>query len=129
MIGIIESFTWLTLCIYFEARSQDIEGMKYVGHIVINRVRKEKKSVKEVVLRPYQFSWTNKNDPQGRIINDLDALYRAAEAATLVAEERLMGRDFFGVDHYFNWKQVSPSWKNSMVLVKRHGDHEFYRAK
>lgn len=127
-MSLVSNFMWLTLCIYFEARSEGVEGMVAVGHVILNRVEKRDISIESVVKQPSQFSWTLANDPQKRTVNDIDSLVRAAEAATKVCEERMDGKDFFGANHYFNWKQVLPEWAKSMKLVKRIGDHDFYKG-
>lgn len=128
MTSVITNFMWLTMCIYFEGRNQDMEGMVAVGHVIMTRVERRDASVKDIVLAPYQFSWTNKNDPQKRIINDINSLVRAANAATKVLEERLEGKDFFGADHYFNWKEVLPGWAKDMKFIARIKDHDFYKG-
>lgn len=127
-MSLITNFMWLTMCIYFEARNQSEEGMLAVGHVIMNRVEQRNASLEAVVRAPYQFSWTNKNDPQKRIINDMDALVKAANIATKVLEERMNGKDFWQADHYFNWKEVLPKWADKMTFIKRIDDHDFYKG-
>ena len=56
----------LALTIYGEARGESVEGMIAVGTVILNRVDRKGwmgKSVKEVCLKPYQFSCFLPTDP------------------------------------------------------------------
>jgi spore germination cell wall hydrolase CwlJ-like protein len=122
------NFMWFTLCLYFEARGEGLEGMIAVGHVIMNRVEARDITVKQVVLQPNQFSWTRGDDPQGRLVKDLEALVLAAQAASRVLAERMDGKDFFGANHYFNYNAVKPKWADRMHKVARIGEHDFYKG-
>ena len=70
----IENLVWFALCIYFEAMGEQQEGQVAVGHVIMNRVEKTGKSMKDVIIKPWQFSWLNQNRPP---VKDYNAFYRA----------------------------------------------------
>lgn len=56
----------LSLCCWREARSEGMFGKRGVAHTVLNRVRVNKffgHDIHSVVLKPFQFSSFNANDP------------------------------------------------------------------
>lgn len=60
----------LALCIYREARGEGFLGKRAVGCVVRNRVNAQSyfgHSYDAVILRPYQFSSFNQNDPNSTI--------------------------------------------------------------
>lgn len=116
---------WLAINIYHEARGESLEGQIAVGHVVMNRALKKHKTCKEIILQPWQFSWHNGNAFPP--ITDYDALRASCNAAEDVIEERLDGKNLFMADHYFNPHVVLPDWAKNMTLIKRIGNHDFYR--
>ena len=52
----IESIFWLALNLYHECRGEPLAGQIAVAHVVMNRAEKRGKSLREIVLQPYQFS-------------------------------------------------------------------------
>ena len=133
MNNIFENLLWLMLCVYFEAAGEPIEDKKKVGHVILNRVAKSDHSVKDVVLKPWQFSWLNNNKRPP--ITSYEALSECLEAVAMVCTERLDGKDFFGADHYYSPKSMIPknsvpSWVASMKeLVDETPGFKFYRYK
>jgi spore germination cell wall hydrolase CwlJ-like protein len=124
MNKLIEQSTWLAINIYHEARGEPLEGKIAVAHVTLNRLRKERKPVKEVILRPFQFSWANSKHPP---IRDYAAFIECQKAAMLCFEERLEGKDLFKVDHYYNPDKANPSWANKMTEIAVIGNHRFMR--
>lgn len=56
----------LALCIWREARGEGALGKRGVAHVICNRVAANKffgHDVQSVILKPYQFSSFNDNDP------------------------------------------------------------------
>lgn len=123
----IEQTTWLAICIYHEARGESTEGKIAVGHVILNRLRKEKVSVKEVVLRPWQFSWANKGSRPA--ITDYTALSESMKAAIACFSERLEGNNLSDADHYFANYITPPAWSRNMIQIAAIGKHIFYRSK
>ena len=125
MNSIIEQSTWLAINIYHEAQGEPFDGKVAVGHVVLNRLRKEEKSVKDVILRPMQFSWANggKRPP----IKDYSAFIDCQKAAIQCFEERLEGKDLFGANLYYNPQRCSPSWAKKATEVCVIGNHRFMK--
>jgi N-acetylmuramoyl-L-alanine amidase len=111
--------------LYHEARGECLEGQIAIGHVVINRALKSGATVKDVILRPYQFSWHNGNKYPP--ITDYESLSSCLNAAEKIIDERLSGKDLWRADHYFNPSIVLPSWAAKMKFIKRIGNHDFYR--
>lgn len=55
------------LCIWREARGCSLEAQRAIWHVLLNRARDNKqkygRNLIEVILKPYQFSSFNANDP------------------------------------------------------------------
>ena len=127
---LLEQITWLALCIYHEARGEEEIGRIAVGHAIMNRVAKRDMPIKKIVLQPWQFSWTNINVIEGKAlppVKNNTALIACLHSAFVCLIERLEGKDLYGADHYFNPAIVLPSWAESMTLIARIGNHDFYR--
>jgi len=124
----IEQITWLGLCVYHESQGETFDGQVAVAHTILNRVVQEDKSVKDVVLRPWQFSWANGNGGK-KPITDPIAFINCMKAAEKCLEQRLDGFDFYGVDHYYSTDIPEPYWVQGMKkFVKQIGKHRFYKA-
>ena len=122
----LKNFMWLTLCIYFEARGEPKEAQIMVGHVVMNRVKKDGLSIKEVVNEPWQFSWMNSNSSP--VIQDYNALYNCQDAAFEVLSQRLDGKDGFGADHYYDDSIEPPYWAEQMQVVGKVGRIYFFKS-
>lgn len=125
MKGLIEQTTYLAICIYFEARGESFEGKIAVGHVILNRLRKEKASVKDVIFRTWQFSWANQGAQPP--IKDYASFIECQQAALVCCQERMEGKNLFGADHYYNPELASPEWADKMVEVSVIGGHRFMR--
>jgi N-acetylmuramoyl-L-alanine amidase len=56
----------MALCIWREARGEGLLGKRGVGHVICNRVNVRSffgQDVSSVILKPYQFSSFNQDDP------------------------------------------------------------------
>jgi len=53
----------LTACLWAEARGEPTKGQAGVCNVILNRVRKRMaKNIRDVILAPQQFSWTDPAD-------------------------------------------------------------------
>lgn len=120
-VNLIIGIFYLTLNTYFEARSEEQLGQISVAHVVLNRAEQQNKTVKEVVLEPYQFSWTN-SEPKK--IDDPKALLQCF-ASSVIA---LQGYDFTQGSTYYHHKRIKPYWRKGLVLVADIGNHKFYKS-
>ena len=115
----------MAVCVYHEARGEPEEGKIAVCHVIMNRVIKRGKSIKEVVLQPYQFSWANGGARPA--INDYDSLEQCYQACIKCFDERAEGKTLERADHYFADYIKTPSWAKNMKKIKKIGRHVFFR--
>jgi spore germination cell wall hydrolase CwlJ-like protein len=130
--GEIADLDCLALNIYFEARSEPLDGKRAVGHVVLNRVRDTEfpESVCQVVRQGgenvrhgCQFSWWC----DGRSDRPVDTL--AWRESREVAWEVLRGatKDPTSGALWYHAEYVQPSWQDKMLKSRRIGQHIFYR--
>jgi len=125
----IDDLLWLAICLYHEARGESLEGKIAVCHVILNRADRHGPSlpVKDVVLKPMQFSWANHGSRPA--ISDYQALIDCAKAAETCRHRRRHSDDFFeGADHYYANYIDPPSWAKGMTMVKKVGRHIFFRS-
>lgn len=121
----------LTQAVYYEARSEPIDGQRAVAQVVLNRVRDRAfpHSVCGVVFQHparssgCQFSFTcdgAMNAPREP---------RAWDRARAVAEAALSGSVFapVGAAVFYHTQAVSPWWAPSLSRIGSIGSHIFYR--
>ena len=123
----------LSLNVYHEARGEPDEGQLAVAYVTLNRAERKSMAVCDVVVEPYQFSWTTGGvmmRAQGwtlmphMVPTDLKALEKAVKIAQLAMSRRLKdptaGALFYHADY------VSPAWKHTMTQIAAIGQHIFY---
>ncbi|MDW7771857.1 MAG: cell wall hydrolase [Desulfobulbaceae bacterium] len=120
-MGLFEGLLWLTLNIYHEARGETKIGQLAVAHVTLNRAMQKQQSLEEVVIAPYQFSWTF-----------LKNTYVPTEPAAFLdcmksALEALTSEDFTEGAIYYHREDVQPSWSENMTYINQYGSHKFYR--
>lgn len=116
--------------IYFEARSEAVEGMRAVGHVVMNRVASERfpDTVCEVVHQGgtrrhrCQFSWWC--DGRKEVIAEGHAWEDSREIATLVFWG--LSPDITGGALWYHADYVKPSWRKAFEEGPTIGHHVFY---
>jgi len=126
VIPVVPEATCLAMNIYYEARSDPIEGRLAVAWVTINRARGARTNICYEVFKPWQFSWTM--DPKhwgslpiGRAWED------AQHMAAIVLEPDMI--DFtLGADH-FHTTDIYPRWAPNLKRLDQYGSHVFYRAK
>jgi len=119
---------YLTLCIFYEARGESLEGKIAVGHVILNRSRERGLTVEEIVKEPYQFSWY-KPGIEHKIPQAADGeVSECFEAVTMLWSEIMDGKNLKGANHYFNPSKVNPSWAKSMLHITTIGNHKFFKG-
>jgi spore germination cell wall hydrolase CwlJ-like protein len=117
--------------IYFEARSEPVDGMLAVGHVVLNRVASKKfpDSVCKVVrqggerrLNRCQFSWWcdgRSDEPRNKV---------SWNASRLIAWFVYNGQtvDPTGGALWYHAEYVKPYWRTAFVTGPQIGRHIFY---
>ena len=123
----------LALNIYFEARSEPIEGQIAIAEVTLNRVASANypNDVCSVVLQENkdgcQFSWwcDGKSD-QPREHNSLRTSKALAEL--MLNEGRYITVIGNQATHYHS-NEVHPYWANDLHKIRRIGKHVFYKTK
>jgi hypothetical protein len=124
----------LALNIYFEARSESIEGQHAVGHVVMNRVADSSfpdticdvvKQGGEAKLNQCQFSWWCDGRPDTPVNQQAwsKSMLRALEIASGVVDDPTHGALWYHADY------VNPKWSKAMTMVTKIGQHLFYLSK
>lgn len=110
--------------IYFESKSESLQGQLAVGHVIANRAASGRfpSSYCGVVYQRSQFSFV-----RGRsmpYINKSSLQYRNAVAIAKIVDGELKPSPV-GNAMFFHARRVSPGWK--LTRVSTLGNHVFYR--
>ena len=117
--------------LYGEARGEGLAGIEAVANVIINRVKKAGwwgKTVKEVCLKPRQFSCWNKEDANAIKLNGDLSSEPIFDVCVRVARRALSGLlpdRTKGSTHYHNLS-VNPHWATGLVPNAQIGNHLFY---
>ena len=122
----------LTEALYFEARSETLEGQFAVGEVILNRVDSGKfpNSVCGVVtqgahrLNACQFSYNC--DGKAEYFSEAKAYARSGKLAKLLLDGR--ARVLTGGATYYHASFVRPSWARRFTQTAQIGRHIFYNA-
>lgn len=126
----------LARMIYGEARNCSKEEKIEIAYSAINRVNDGKKwngeTLREVILKPWQYSCFNKNDVNYEKLKAPEK--KVFEDCLKVADGVLEGKYSelnLGQTHYFNPKSANPKWTDKMKKIGKIGNskHEFYTEK
>jgi spore germination cell wall hydrolase CwlJ-like protein len=133
MEPVLLALACLSLNIYHEARGEPDTGQLAVAYVTLNRARSRNMDVCDVVVEPYQFSWTTGGvmmRAKGwtlmphRVPKEPEALQKAVQIAELAmsgrVEDPTRGALFYHADY------VWPHWRTSMTLIGAIGQHVFY---
>lgn len=126
---------YLAKTIWGEARGEGLKGMQAVANVIMNRVDRGGwygASVKDVVLKPYQFSCWNATDPNRKLLDVIDENTLNASGAMSVAEAALNGQlqDITGGATEYHNKKITPAWNwDKLEKTVQIGNHIFYRSK
>lgn len=121
--------------LWLEARGEGEQGMQAVMNVIMNRAGGDFSKTRSVVLKPKQFScWNGVSNPAKETVELSKSHGKEAPFKTAVklVDQAMKGRleDITnGATHYFNPKQVKPSWAKTMKFKARIGNHDFYEGK
>ncbi len=129
--GLMEEATCLAQAVYFEARSEPLEGQLAVAQVILNRVddRRYPNSVCEVVFQnermrhrcQFSFACDGRSDqPYER------RAWNIAKKIAIVAADGEWQDLSLQATHY-HAEYVSPYWQARMYQTARYGRHMFYR--
>ena len=121
----------LAEAIYFEARSENLQGQRAVAQVVINRV-KNPAYPDDVCGVVYQNKdWHNRCqftfacDRVKDVIRD-QAAWKVAKAVAAEYTSGKMWLDEIGAATHYHAQRVSPSWAKTMRHIKNIEGHAFY---
>lgn len=120
-IGFLEGLLWLTLNVYHEARGEEKIGQLAVAHVTLNRAMQRKQSLEEVVIAPYQFSWTFQKNTY--VPTEPKAFLECMKSALYA----MTSDDFTKGATYYHRQDVHPIWSGDMTYIAQYGKHKFYR--
>lgn len=124
----------LAINVWAEARGEPYKGKLGVAFATMNRVGDKRwpKSVHDVVLQAWQFSWTNPSDPNRMRMDEIswdDPFFVEAHKAACAAFYKLVADPTNGANHYLNPNVVKslPDWYHKGKLTATIGAHEFFK--
>lgn len=123
----------LARCIWGEARGERVEGKLAIAYVVLNRAKAGSwygRSISDVILKPYQFSCFNADDPNLAQILKLSPHspeFSFCKAIAEMATEKDLTNDPTGGATHYHTVNVKPSWATKLVFLCRIGNHLFYR--
>ena len=126
----------LAKTLYGEARGETLSGMEAVASVIMNRVRHAQRigkywwgsTIREVCLKPYQFSCWNIGDANCDLLRrDLsgDILFGICRRIAERAVKGLLPDNTNGATHYHT-HAVHPVWAHKLVPCADIGNHVFY---
>ena len=116
-----------------EAGNQGIGGLLDVGSVIMNRVGQSGGSLRDVILKPAQFSAWNSVTGYAGGEQGQDMANMKPDARAYMVADNLLSGDYTdatgGATHYYNPSISNPDWgmKSGGNWAKR-GDHVFGRA-
>lgn len=126
-----KELTLLAMCVYGESRSEPYDGKISIAYVVMNRVKEQGwygKTVKEVLLKPYQFSCFLKSDPNfKKLFRPEPTVWKQCFKAAWNAYSSLSDDPTLGANHYCR-RDTAPPWRQIMELKKEIGNHAFFRS-
>ncbi|MDP8245468.1 MAG: cell wall hydrolase [Candidatus Hinthialibacter antarcticus] len=126
-----KEITLMTMCVYGEARGEPFEGKLAVAKVIMNRVAEGGwygRSIKDVVLKPYQFSCFNTWDPNfTKLFQPNKRIWKQCFKAAWNAYSEMMDDPTVGATHYCVHK-INPPWVRAMKETNRIGNHKFFRT-
>lgn len=134
-----EAAQLLALTMWGEARSTGIDGMRAVGHVILNRANSSRNfgdSIKEVVWKAKHFSCWNPGDPNRAAMERISSMPESSAGkiryrqAYKLAKDILSGRDPDNTHGalFYHTENIKPNWSPDEEPVARIGGHEFYRT-
>lgn len=125
------------MCLWSEARGEGADAIEAVMHVILNRVQLQGymgKTIKEVILHPWAFSWVKDNACRERALSPLQhdkpsvwdmcsAAYSAAMGGSADATN--------GSTHYYSMDlKEAPAWATARGTIFKCviGNFKFYKA-
>jgi peptidoglycan hydrolase-like protein with peptidoglycan-binding domain len=128
----------LARTIFGEARGEPDQGKIGVAYTVINRVSIAQSrggywwgnTIREVCLKPFQYSCWNRNDPNRAIILAVRPGERVFDRCLVIARqviERAISNPVDRSTHYYATYIPAPNWTRGATFFVQLGIHKFYK--
>ena len=116
--------------IFGEARGEPFEGMKAVGHVLVNRWMFRQgdvdHSIAAAALRWLQFSAWNENDPNRERLMAADLNHPQFRLSLRAMLEVIDEKDFTLGSRHYHHNSISPKWAQGHTPCLVIGQHAFY---
>lgn len=121
-------FFCLAKNIFHEAGGESQLGKYAVAQVTLNRLKNSRypNSICDVVMEPYQFSWTLDAEKQWSVPEGI-----GWEHSKKIAYAVLKGKRIYGMDKtlYFHNNTIVPVWAHTKHKITQIGGHIFYNPK
>lgn len=130
--------TLLALTMWGEARSHGPQGMRAIGHVILNRMDSDRDfggTVKDVVMKRKAFSCWNPSDPNREAMREIKELPKnsldykrwmeAKKLAVMLLAHQL--KDTTNGSLFYHTDGVDPAWAQGIKPVAQIANHYFYR--
>lgn len=123
----------LARTIYGEARNQPELGKQAVACVVMNRVKIGGwwgDTVRDICLKPFQFSCWNENDPNRAVIlavANSDFVFAECLSIAGTAIAGTLADPTGGADHYLV-RGTQAAWAKNLSPIASIGAHDFYQT-
>jgi len=127
----------LAMCLWGEARGQSVVGVAAVACTILNRMKRRDTDVAKVVLKPWQFSSFNKDDPNRAklafpLVHDTVHAWEKCYVIATLALQGALNDITLGSTHYYAdsmpeppyWADEKKGWKQTAKI----GGHTFGTA-
>ncbi len=127
-----EEIDYLARTAWGEARGEGNAGIQAVANVIMNRVKAGTwygAGVKDVVLKPRQFSCWNEGDPNRAkmlAVTDSDISFRNAKYLAEQAVNGILPDITLGANHY-HASNIRPNWADVDKMTVIIGNHVFYK--
>lgn len=123
-------FYMMSLCAWREARGQEFLAIVAVCSVISNRTKIHNSTYSMEVLRPYQFSSFNKNDPQHDFYPKYDDVkWQQCLTAAWSVMKNEVADPTNGATHYFDktMDDKPPKWAAQMEEKGHIGAFRFFK--
>jgi N-acetylmuramoyl-L-alanine amidase len=129
----------LARTLYGEARGEvyknGIKSLRAIAHVIINRYKQKTwygKDIKEICLKPFQFSCWNKKDPNYPLLSQhkiMDGIFLQCEkiAHEFVEQKEFLKEDFTKGSTHYHHHLITPIWSQKTTPIFSIGNHVFYK--
>tara|TARA_R110002126_G_scaffold24227_4_gene84537 strand:+ start:1369 stop:1764 length:396 start_codon:yes stop_codon:yes gene_type:complete len=121
----------LAAAVFFEARSESLDGQMAVAEVVMNRVESDRwpNDICRVVFQDKQFSFTHDGKSDNYHKYNSNARDRLAiDISETIAKSVIKGDRIGVTSTHYHATYVKPYWSTQYPLDGRYGTHIFYTA-